>query len=326
MLVKAFSVAALWMAAALVAPAVAQETGPYPNKPIRVVLPFPAGGPGDTVARKIGADLSTRLGVPLIMDNKVGGTGVVGQDIAMRSPPDGYTLVAISISGVLAYHFQNRQVDFTRDFAMLGQVYSQYGLIVVNPAVPSMAAIRNMKDLLNYARANPGKLDYASQGSGSIGHLVMERIKTLTGVNLVHVPYRGSGPAYNDLLAGHIPMMSSSLGALPYIRAGKLRAIAVGSPKRISSIPDVPTFVEEGINLVAGSWYGFAAPAGTPPEIVKRLSTELSITVARPDVAEHLRNAGTEPEFVPGPEFAARANTDFREWGQVIRELKIKPD
>ena len=209
----------------------------YPNRPIRVILPFPAGGPGDNAFRILGKEMSVKLGQPLVFENHVGGTGIMGQDLAARSAPDGYTLVALTISGALAYQGLGRNVDYLKDFTMIGQIYSQYGLLVVNPDVAEMAGIRSLRDLIAYAKAHPGKINYASQGTGSVGHLVMEDIKALTGIDVVHVPYRGVAPAYNDLLAGHIQMMSSSLGALPYIRAGKLRAIAIGSPQRSPLFP-----------------------------------------------------------------------------------------
>ncbi len=302
------------------------QEGPWPSKPIKVTLPFPAGGPGDNVARAMGNVMAPRLGVPMVMENRVGGTGLLGQDLVMRSPPDGYSMVALSISGALAYHLHNRSIDFTKDFAMVGQVYSQYGAVVINHTLPEMAPMRSLRDLIAYAKANPGKLNYASQGTGSIGHLAMERIKRIAGINIIHVPYRGSGPAYNDLLAGHIQLMSSSLGALPYVRAGRLRALGVGAPKRSSLLPECPTFIEEGIDLVAGSWYGFAMPGGTPAAIVQRMGQEVQLAVANSDIAESLRKQGTDPEFLPGPEYAARANADFRKWGELIRELGIKAE
>jgi tripartite-type tricarboxylate transporter receptor subunit TctC len=270
--------------------------------------------------------MEKRLGQPMVIENRVGGTGLLGQDLAMRSPPDGYTMVAISISGALSYHSQNRSIDFTKDFAMVGQVYSQYAAVVVNPTTPQTANIRNMRDLVAYAKANPGKINYASQGSGSIGHLTMERIKQIAGIDVVHVPYRGAAPAYNDLLAGHIQMMSTSLGALPYISAGKMRALGMAGTTRSSLLPDCPTFIEQGIDLVAGSWYGFAMPAGTPPAIVQRMARELQVAIAKPEIADSLRKQGVDPEFLPGSEYAARANADFRRWGEVIRERGIKTD
>ena len=321
---RTFSQGLLGMAATASGVSWAQDS--WPNRPIKVILPFSAGGTGDAVARALGNDMEKRLGQPMVIENRVGGTGLLGQDMAMRSPPDGYTMVAISISGALSYHSQNRSIDFTKDFAMVGQVYSQYAAVVVNPTTPQTANIRNMRDLVAYAKANPGKINYASQGSGSIGHLTMERIKQIAGIDVVHVPYRGAAPAYNDLLAGHIQMMSTSLGALPYISAGKMRALGMAGTSRSSLLPDCPTFIEQGIDLVAGSWYGFAMPAGTPPAIVQRLARELQVSVAKPEIADSLRKQGVDPEFLPGSEYAARANNDFRRWGEVIRERGIKTE
>jgi tripartite-type tricarboxylate transporter receptor subunit TctC len=299
----------------------------YPNRPIKVILPFPAGGPGDNAFRILGRAMSPKLGQPMVFENHVGGTGILGQDLASRSAADGYTLVSLTISGALAYQGIGRTVDYTKNFAMIGQIYNQYGLLVVNPQVPEMAAIHTLRDLIAYAKANPGKINYASQGTGSVGHLVMEDIKALTGIDVVHVPYRGVAPAYNDLLAGHIQMMSSSLGALPYIRSGKLRAIAIGSPQRSPLLPDVPTFIEQGLpGFVAGSWVGIAAPAGTPPVIINRLSAELQAALSNPEVVEMIRNLGTEPDYIPAAEFAARANRDVARWGKIMRDNNIKPE
>lgn len=310
---------------ACVGPAGAQ--GAYPNKPIRFILPFAAGGTGDGVMRALGPELSVKLGQPLIMENLVGGAGIIGQDTAARAAPDGHTLLALSISGALRYHFLNRTIDFNRDFTPIAQIYSQYGLLVVNHHLPAVANIYTLKQLIAYTKANPSKLNYGSQGTGSIGHLMMEKIKALTGAKIEHVPYRGAAFAYNDLLGGHIQMMSVSLGALPYIKAGSLRAIAIGSPQRSPLVPDAPTFIEEGLaGFVAGSWFGMAAPPNTPWEIINRLSAEIKLAVAKPEIADKLRTLGTDPEYMSAAEFAARASGDFEQWGKVLRDNNIKPD
>jgi tripartite-type tricarboxylate transporter receptor subunit TctC len=319
---RTFNQALLGLAAGATSLARAQES--WPTRPIKVILPFSAGGTGDAVARALAASMAPRLGQPMVIENRVGGTGVIGQDVAMRSPPDGYTMVAISISGVLAYHFQGRTIDFTKDFVTVGQVYSQYAAVVVNHHLPEMANVHTLQDLIAYAKANPGKLNYATQGTGSIGHLTMERTRQITGMNVVHVPYRGAAPAYNDLMAGHIQLMCTSLGALPYITAGKMRALGVAAPKRSPLLPECPTFREQGVELVASSWYGFAMPGGTPAPIVQHMARDLELAVEKPDVAEALRRQGTEPDFLPGPEFAVRINADFQQWGEVIRDNGIK--
>jgi tripartite-type tricarboxylate transporter receptor subunit TctC len=318
---------AVFAAVMIAATGQTQAQGIYPSKPIRVILPFTLGGTGDGVMRVLGQEISQHLGQPMVMENIVGGTGIVGQDVAMRAAPDGYTIVAVSLSGGLAYHGLNRTIDYTKDFTPIAQVYSQYSLLVTNHNLPEMANIRTLRDLIAYAKANPGKLNYASQGTGSAGHLVMERIKALTGINIVHVPYRGAAPAYNDLLAGQIQMMSVSLGAMPYIKAGKMRAIGIGSAQRSPLLPDVPTYAEEGLTgFVSGVWFGIAAPANTPKDIVNRLSAEVKAAIAKPDVAEKLRRLGTDPEYLPGPAFGAVATKDFEQWGKVMRDNNIKLD
>ncbi len=300
---------------------------PWPQRPVRFILPFTAGGTGDGVLRSMQPELTTRLGQPVVMENMVGGTGMVGQDYTMRQPPDGHTFVVLSISGVLAYHQLGKTVDFRRELTPIAQLYTQYGLIVTNPNLPTMSGIRDLRDLITHARANPGKLNYGSQGSGSIGHLVMERIKALTGIQLVHVPYRGAAPGYSDLLGGHIQLMSTSLGALPYIRSGRMHALAVGAPERVAELPDVPTFIEQGLaGYVAGSWLGLAGPPHLPPVIVERLSRELREILQLPEINAKLQALGTSPRYLPPDEFAALVQADFEMWGQVIRDNRIKPD
>jgi len=301
------------------------QAAPWPSKPIRTILPFTAGGTGDGVMRTLGNDMSPRLGVPMVMDNIVGGTGMVGQDVAMRQPPDGYTIVAVSVSGGLAYHGVNRTVDYNRDFTPICQIYSQYSLLIINHHLPGLGDIRTLSQLLAYAKAHPDKVNYGSQGTGSIGHLVMERICAQSGIRIQHIPYRGAAPAYTDLMGGQIQAMSVSLGAMPYIREGKFRAIGIGSPQRSPMLPDVPTYMEDGFpGFVAGSWFGVAAPARTPAEIVNRLSAEFKTSVAKPEVIEKLRMLGTDPAYLPGPEFGAMATNDFVQWGNVIRSANVK--
>jgi tripartite-type tricarboxylate transporter receptor subunit TctC len=261
------------------------------------------------------------------MENMVGGTGMVGQDFMMRQAPDGHSFVVLSISGVLAYHQIGRTVDFQRELTPIAQLYTQYGLIVTNPNLPAMSGVRDLKGLIDQARANPGRLNYGSQGSGSIGHLVMERIKALAGVNLVHVPYRGAAPGYSDLLGGHIQLMSTSLGALPYIRSGRMHALAVGAPERVPDLPDVPTFIEQGLEgYVAGSWLGLAGPPQLPVAIVDRMSRELRDVLLLPEIVAKLQALGTAPRYLGPAEFAALVQADFEMWGRVIRDNRIKPD
>ena len=319
---------ALGTAALLATIGLAQaQTAPWPSKPVRIILPFTAGGTGAGVLRSMGPELSARLGQPIIMENMVGGTGMVGQDYTMRQPADGYTFVVLSISGVLAYHQLGKVVNFARDLTPVAQIYTQYGMLVSNPNLPEMANIYNLRQLIAYAKANPGKINFGSQGTGSIGHLVMEKIKTLAGISLVHVPYRGAAPGYNDLMAGHIQMMSTSLGALPYVKSGKMRAISIGSPTRLPAVPEVSTFIEEGLSgYVAGSWLGLAAPPNLPKPILDRMSAEIKGALSKPEVLEKLRTLGTDPEYLAPAEFAVRVQADYEQWGKIMRDNNIKPD
>jgi tripartite-type tricarboxylate transporter receptor subunit TctC len=322
---RQFLAGSLAIAGACWAPALKAQA--WPSRPIRIILPFPAGGTGDGVLRAMQGELSERLGQPLVMENLVGGTGMVGQDYTMRQPPDGHTFVVLSISGVLAYHQLGKTVNFVRDLTPVAQIYSQYGLIVSNPSLPGMQDIRDLRDLIAYARAHPGRLNYGSQGTGSIGHLVMERVKALTGIHVVHIAYRGPAPGYSDLMGGHIQLMSTSLGALPYIRSGRMRALAVGAPERVAELPEVPTFIEQGLSgYIAGSWLGLAGPPSLPAAIVERMSREIQGTLKKPDVLAKLRTLGTAPEYQPPAEFAARVQGDFELWGKLIRDNNIRPD
>ena len=298
----------------------------YPNKPVRLVVPFAAGGPTDVLGRILGQEFSARLGQTFIVENRAGATGVIGQDVVAKSAPDGYTLVMISSTASNNYHLLNRSVDFHREFSMIGQIYNTLTLLMINPAAPGMAGIQNLTQLVAYAKAHPGELNYTSSGSGSLGHLTFEKVKITFGLKLEHINYKGQAPAMTDVLAGRVPIMSATFTSLPLVKAGKLRAIAISTPRRSAVLPEVGTFVEQGVpGLVAGGWVGLAAPGGTPAPIIDKLANELRNSLARPDLAEKVKGAvGTEPEFIAPAEFAAASTRDFEYWGRVIREAGIK--
>ena len=304
----------------------AQAQSDYPSKPVFLIVPFAAGGPTDVMGRILGQELGSQLKQTFVVENKAGATGMIGQDYTAKAAPDGYTLVMITSTSSNGYHMVNRTIDFAKDFAMIGQIYNTTSLLTINPAAPDMAAIRNLTQLVAYARANPGKLNYTSSGSGSLGHLVFEKVKLTFGLNVEHINYKGQAPATTDVLAGRVPILSATFTTMPLVKAGKLRAIAVSTERRLPSSPDIPTFVEQGVpGLVGGGWVGLASTGGTARPIIDKLATALRTGLAKQDVAEKIQKAvGTEPEYLGPAEFTAYATRDFDYWGKVIREAGIK--
>lgn len=300
----------------------------YPSRPIRLVVPFAPGGPTDVVARIVSPDMGELLKQPVVVENRAGATGMIGQDFVSKAAPDGYNLIIISSAASNGYHLVNRSIDFSKDFAMVGQIWNTTSLVSINHALPEMAPIHNLTQLVAYARANPGKLNYTSTGVGSLGHLVMEKVKLTFGIKMEHINYKGQGPATQDVLAGRVPVLSTTFTQMSLVRAGKLRAIAVSTEKRTPTAPDVPTFVEQGVpGLVGGGWVGMATTGGTPKPVVDRLALTLRTVVGKPEVAARIQKAvGTDVEFLAPAEFTAYANRDFQEWGRVIREAGIKAE
>src|SRR5213082_2472291 len=266
--------------------------GQYPAKPIHLIVPFPPGGGNDTVARAIAQEISPELGQPVVIDNRPGAGGSVGAELAAKSPPDGYTLFLAGVGS----HAVNPNLharlayDPVRDFTPITLVASAPSVLVVNPAVPA----RTVAEFTAYARANPGKLNYASNGNGSAAQLAAAMYEYMAGVKMVHVPYKCMAPAMTYLLSGEVQLMFGTVVALvPHIQSGKLRAIAVTSRKRSALLPDVPTLAESGLSdYQAGSWYGVMAPAGTPREIVARLHGAIARALKQPDVAQRLAAEG----------------------------------
>ena len=318
-----FRVAITLLLAALAGGAAAQSD--YPSKPIRLIVPFAPGGPTDVIGRILSQQMGPQLKQTIVVENRAGATGMIGQDFVAKSAPDGYTWIIISSTASNGYHLVGRSIDFARDFAMIGQIYNTTALVTINPAVPEMAGIQNLTQVVAYARANPGKLNYTSTGVGSLGHLVMEKVKLQFGLNMEHINYKGQNPATQDVLAGRVPILSATFTTMQFVRAGKLRAIAVSTEKRSPTAPDVPTFLEQGVSVVGGGWVGLAATGGSPRPVIDRLGNMLRATLARPDVEALVQKAvGTDPEFLGPADFTAHASRDFQEWGRVIREAGIK--
>ena len=311
-LLAAFTIAA--------APAAAQS---YPAKPIRIVVPFPAGGNADIFARTFAQKLGEAWKQTPVVDNRAGAAGIIGTQFVAKSPGDGYTL----LFGTTGTHTTNPAVyaklpyDPVKDFAPVSNFADSPFLLVVHPSVPAST----LQGLVALARGRPGQLDYASFGAGSSAHLAGEMLRTMAGINIVHVAYKGGPPAVNDLVGGHVALMFNSLPAvLPLVKAGRLRALGVASAKRAPTLPDLPTFAEAGLaGFEAGSWYGVLAPAGTPREAITRLHAETVRMLKLPDVQQKLASEGAEAIGNSPEEFAAQIQRDMARWARVARDAKI---
>jgi tripartite-type tricarboxylate transporter receptor subunit TctC len=296
----------------------------YPSKPIRLIVPFAAGGGNDNIARLVGKRLNESLGQPLVVDNRPGAGGVVGAELAAKSPPDGYTLFL----GGVGSHAVNPNLiaklpyDPIRDFAPVILLARAPLILVVHPSVPA----RTFAEFVAYARKSPGKLNFASNGNGSSAQLAAVMFESMTGTEMVHVPYKGLAPALTDLLSGQVQLMfSSPVAILPQIKAGKLRALAVTGEKRLASLPEVATVAESGFpGYEASSWYGILAPAGTPREIVTRLNAELSKALEQPEVRNNLLADGAEPVGGSPEQFGAYIRSEKERMGKLIRDARIR--
>jgi tripartite-type tricarboxylate transporter receptor subunit TctC len=304
--------------------AVAADT--YPVKPIRLIVPFPPGGPADALARTVGDRLSAALGQAVIVDNRPGAAGNIGMELAAKAAPDGYTLV-LAPAGNLTVNpslYRNVPYDVARDFAPVTVIAAVPNILVVNPAVPA----QNLAELIQYAKANPGRLNFSSPGSGSGAHLAGELFKSSAGVDIVHIPYNGIAPAVTAVVAGDVQLMfAGAPSALPQVSGGKLRALAVASPKRIAAAPALPTLDESGLpGFDVTSWYSIVAPAGTPPAIVERLQNEIARALDNPGVRTKLAALGAEPIANSPAEFAAMIKSETAKWSKIVKDANIKPE
>lgn len=318
---KPLITAALLAALAPAQSAVAQS---YPTKPIRWIVTYPPGGPTDVVARAIGAKLTEAWGQQIIIDNRAGAGGMIGTELGARAAPDGYTLLFGTSAGMTINPALQSKLPYdpVKDFAPVSLLVINPQLLVLNPTVPA----NSVKELVALAKAKPGQLNYASVGQGSPNHLGMELLKALTGTNIVHVPYKGTGPAITDLLGGQVQLMFNSMPTvLPLVRSGKLRALAVGSTQRISAIADIPTVAESGVpGFENVTWYGMFAPAKTPREIVNKLNAQVVRILAEPDMAQRLSSQGAEPRSSTPDELAKFMRVEFERWAKVIKSAGVK--
>ena len=309
------------LAALLLNPALAQI---YPSKPVRLIVPFAAGGGNDNVARLVGKRLSDSLGQPVVVDNRPGAGGVVGAELAAKAAPDGYTLFlgGVGSHAINPNLHEKLPYDPVRDFAPIELLAQAPLVLVVHPSVPA----RDIAEFIAYARAHPGKLNFASNGNGSSSQLAAVMFGSMAGVDMVHVPYKGLSPALTDLLSGQVQLMFSSVVAiLPHIKAGKLRGLATTGAKRLASLPELPTLAESGLpGYEASSWYGILAPAGTPRDIVMKLNAELSKALEQPEVKNSLLAEGAEPAGGSPEAFAAHIRAEKERLGKLIRDAKIR--
>ena len=316
--------AALLGAVALIAPpwAAAQD---FPTKPIHLVLPFPPGGVTDMLARTLGERLQRRLGQPVVVENKAGAGTVLASEFVAKAPADGHTLLlAASSLGSAPAVFGKVSYEPTRSFAPVSLVAQVSHWIVVNPSLP----VNSVAELIAYARKNPGRLSYASTGNGTSTHLEAELFKDLAGIHMVHIPYRGSGPALTDLVAGQTQLMFDAVGSsAEMVKAGKLRALAVTTAKRSPSVPQVPTIAESGLSSFdVMPWLGIVAPAGTPQAVVRRLHAEITRAMDDPEVRERFRQQGLPLVLSSPAEFGTLIAQDTAKWARVVKASGIKPE
>ena len=302
------------------------EDAPYPNRPITLIVTVPPGGAADFVARLIGAKMAEALGQAIVIQNKGGASGTIATEGVAKARPDGYTLLqnAISTHGIGPHLFTQLPYDPVKDFAPIGLIARIPLVLVVHQDVPA----KTVAEVIALAKAEPGKLAYASPGNGGAPHLTAELFRSLTGTNILHVPYKGSGPAVADLSEGRVQMMFDGLPAfLPFIQSGKLRPIASAAPERNKLLPDLPTFDELGLKgMHVALWYGLEAPAGTPAPIVERLNTELNKVLALPAVREAFAKQSVDAAPGTPAEFAAFMQSEMERWGKVVKSAGIQPE
>lgn len=298
----------------------------WPSKPVRFVVPFPAGGTTDIIGRLAAEELGKALGATIVVENRGGAGGNIGTEAVARSAPDGYTMLVCTVGthGINASLYSRLPYDPVKDFAPVTLLALVPNVIVVNPSVNAYT----VKELIALLKANPGKLNYASSGNGTSIHLAAELFKSMTGTFMTHIPYRGSAPALADLIANQTQLMFDNLpSAMPQIKAGKLRALAVTSAKRAAALPDVPTVAEAGVpGYEASSWFGLVAPAGTPKEIFDRTRDVIAKAWARPDVREKLLGQGAEPVANTPEDFAKYIDAEIAKWGKVVKASGAKID
>jgi len=323
------TIAALLAAAcAVLLPAHAAAQSPaqkFPEKPIRFIVPFPPGGGNDILARLLAPKMAESLGQPVVIDNRAGAGGNIGTDLAAKSPPDGYTIVIASNQVTMNPALYARlPFDIEKDFAAVALAASVPMVLAVHPSIPA----NNVRDLIALAKANPGKYNYSTPGAGTPQHIAFEVLNHAAGTRVTHVPYKGTGPAIADLIAGQVQTAFGTMASLDqHVKAGKLRALAVATPKRSQAMPGVPTVAESALaGFDVSLWYSILAPAGTPAPILARLSAEVSKALAVPEVRDRLVSQGFEISYLPPEQMNALMKGDIARWGRALREIGLKLD
>ena len=314
----------IWLAALLLLPMLAMAA--YPDRPIRLVVPAPPGGAIDFFARVVQSPLAELLGQPVLIDNKAGASTMLGANIVAKSAPDGYTLLLGNIAA-LAINvgiYPTMPYDPLKEFTSVARTVDVNYMLVVHPSVP----VRTTQELIAYARANPGKLSYGSAGSGSLPHLGTEILKKQTGIDMVHVPYKGGGPMVTDLLGGSIQVvLGDQANLMPHVVSGRLRALAVATTRRSVNAPDIPTIAESGVpGFDATAWQGLVGPAGMPPDVTRRLNDAINKVLAMPAVRDRLLGAGLEPVGGTADQFTRFIADEIAKWSKTAKEVGAKPE
>jgi len=316
----ALSALPLAIAAALAGSAIAQ-TQNYPSKPVRIVVPLAPGGGNDTLARYVGKYLTESLGQSVVIENRTGGGGLTGGEYAARSAPDGYTLI-VAGSGLIVVTLTHKQLNFQRDFTPISTIGEYASLLTAHPSLP----VSNVRELVQFAKARPGQLNFGSAGNGSAGHLVMEMFRSAAKIDFVHIPYKGAGPAATEVMAGQVSLLfNNPLGSMPHVKSGRLRALASSGSRRIKAMPDVPTIAESGLpGFDATFFLGLLGPLALPRDIVARLNAETVKILQRREVQDALTLQGMEAISGTPEAFAARIKSDMEKTAKVVRESGMR--
>jgi tripartite-type tricarboxylate transporter receptor subunit TctC len=308
----------------LLAIVTAAQSAGYPDKPIRIVVAYTPAGATDILARTIGQKLTEAWGQPVIIDNRPGANGNIGTEYAAKASADGYTLLMVTAGthGINPGLYRKLGFDAVKDFAPVSLVAMVPNIFVVNNAVPA----KDLKDFIAYAKSNPGKFNYGSPGNGSTAHLSMELFKSMTGIQMVHVPYKGSAGVLADLIGGQIVVTMDNMPPyIPQVKAGKIRALAVSTTHRSPAVPEVPTVAEAGLpGYDSGAWFGLVAPANTPKDIVNKLSRETARILKLPDVSARLFDLGAEPVGGTPEQFSAHIKSEIAKWAKVIKDANVE--
>lgn len=322
---RAILTAGVVLAALVLAP-VTLRAQSYPSKPIRLIIPFPPGGSTDILGRSLAQKLSESWGQQVLVDNRGGAGGTIGADLAAKAPADGYTLLMGHI-GTLAVNvalYPKLSYDPVRDFAPVSMVALVPNVLVVHPALP----VKNVTELIAYAKANPGKLNYSSGGNGSAAHLAVEYFKLQTKTEIVHVPYKGTGPSVTDLIAGQVSMtMTGAPAVMPHVQSGRIRALGVSSPQRIPALAQIPSVAEAGVpGFDATQWYGVVAPAGTPKDVIAKLNAEIRKIMQSKEMLDRLNTEGAIAAAGTPEQFGAYIKNEIMRWGVVVKAAGMKAD